>query len=97
MIRQTTCPSDIILEIKTMNTTERTEAGRRKYALHAALTNDDKLRILKRANAILLAGYPGSKAERRVGYNIDDMRKWAIDLGYPLKVTKLSKYKAPTQ
>jgi hypothetical protein len=79
-----------------MNTTERTLAGRRKYALHAALTNDDKLRILKRANAILLAGYPVSKAERRVGYNIDDMRKWAEDLEYPLKVTKLSKYKART-
>lgn len=79
-----------------MNTTERTLAGRRKYALHSSLTNDDKLKILKRANSILTAGYPVSKAERRVGYNIDDMRKWAEDLGYPLKVTKLSKYKAPT-
>lgn len=79
-----------------MNTTERTLAGRRKYALHSSLTNDDKLKILKRANAILIAGYPVSKAERRVGYNIDDMRKWAEDLEYPLKVTKLSKYKAPT-
>jgi len=69
----------------------------KKYALHSNLSREDKLRILKRANAILSAGYIITQAEKRTGYNIDDMRKWAIDLGYPLKVTKLSKYKVPTK
>ncbi len=73
-----------------MNTTE---TGSKKYALHSSLTNDEKRRILKRANAIMLDGYTIEKAQRRVGHNIEDMRKWAFDLNYPLVVTKKSKYK----
>jgi UDP-N-acetyl-D-mannosaminuronic acid transferase (WecB/TagA/CpsF family) len=76
-----------------MNTTE-IKTSSKKYALHSSLTNDEKRRILKRANAIMLDGYPIEKAQRRVGYNIEDMRKWAFDLNYPLVVTKKSKYKA---
>jgi len=78
-----------IQQTETMNTT-----GSKKYALHSSLTNDEKRRILKRANAIMLDGYPIEKAQRRVGHNIEDMRKWAFDLNYPLVVTKKSKYKA---
>jgi hypothetical protein len=74
-----------------MNTTET--SGRKKFALHSSLTNDEKRRILKRANAIMLDGYTIEKAQRRVGYNIEDMRRWALDLNYPLVVTKKSKYK----
>lgn len=69
------------------------ETGRKKYVLHANLPKEDKLRSLKRANAILLAGYSIEKAQRRVGYNIDDLRKWALELNFPLIVTKKSKYK----
>ena len=76
-----------------MNT--ETQSGRKKYALHSSLTNDEKRRILKRANAIMLDGYPIEKAQRRVGYNIEDMRRWALELKFPLIVTKKSKYKAP--
>lgn len=76
-----------------MNTTET--QGRKKFALHSSLTNDEKRRILKRANAIMLDGYTIEKAQRRVGYNIDDMRKWALELNYPLVITKKSKYRAP--
>jgi hypothetical protein len=39
-------------------------------------------------------GYTIEKAQRRVGYNIEDMRKWALELNYPLIITKKSKYKA---
>lgn len=77
-----------------MNTTD-TQSGRKKFALHSSLTNDEKRRILKRANAIMLDGYTIEKAQRRVGYNIDDMRKWALELNYPLVITKKSKYRAP--
>jgi hypothetical protein len=76
-----------------MNTTET--SGRKKFALHSSLTSDEKRRILKRANAIMLDGYTIEKAQRRVGYNIEDMRRWALDLNYSLVVTKKSKYKAP--
>lgn len=69
------------------------ETGRKKYALHANLTKEEKLRSLKRANAIMLAGYPIETAQRRVGHNIDDLRKWALELNFPLVVTKKSKYK----
>ena len=69
------------------------ETGRKKYALHVNLPKEDKLRALKRANAIMLAGYPIETAQRRVGYNIDDLRKWALELNFPLVVTKKSKYK----
>jgi hypothetical protein len=69
------------------------ETGRKKYVLHANLPKEDKLRSLKRANAILLAGYSIEKAQRRVGYNIDDLRKWALELDFPLITTKKSKYK----
>ena len=70
------------------------ETGRKKYALHVNLSKEDKLRALKRANAIMLAGYPIETAQRRVGYNIDDLRKWALEFNFPLVVTKKSKYKA---
>lgn len=66
----------------------------KKYALHSKMSREDKLRILKRANAILSAGYIITQAEKRIGYNIDDMRKWAEELGFPLVATKRSKYKA---
>lgn len=69
------------------------ETGRKKYALHVNLPKEDKMRALKRANAIMLAGYPIETAQRRVGYNIDDLRKWALELNFPLVVTKKSKYK----
>lgn len=69
------------------------ETGRKKYALHANLSKEDKLRALKRANAIMSAGYTIEQAQRRVGYNIDDMRKWALELNFPLVITKKSKYK----
>lgn len=69
------------------------ETGRKKYALHVNLPKEDKLRALKRANAIMLAGYPIETAQRRVGYNIDDLRKWALEFNFPLVVTKKSKYK----
>jgi hypothetical protein len=69
------------------------ETGRKKYALHVNLSKEDKLRALKRANAIMLAGYPIETAQRRVGYNIDDLRKWALEFNFPLVVTKKSKYK----
>ena len=66
----------------------------KKYALHSSMSREDKIRILKRANAILSAGYIITQAEKRTGYNIDDMRKWAEELGFPLVTTKRSKYKA---
>jgi hypothetical protein len=66
---------------------------RKKYALHSSLSQDDKLRALRRTNAILGAGYTIEKAQRRVGYNIDDMRQWALELHFPLIVTKKSKYR----
>ena len=69
------------------------ETGRKKYALHVNLPKEDKLRALKRANAIMLAGSPIETAQRRVGYNIDDLRKWALEFNFPLVVTKKSKYK----
>lgn len=69
------------------------ETGRKKYALHVNLPKEDKLRALKRANAIMLAGYPIETAQRRVGYNIDDLRKWALEFNFPLVITKKSKYK----
>ena len=68
---------------------------RKKYALHSSLTKEDKLRALKRTNAIIGAGYPIDTAQRRVGHNIDDLRKWALELNFPLIVTKKSKYRAP--
>jgi hypothetical protein len=61
--------------------------------LHSNLTNDDKRRILKRANSIMRDGYTIEKAQRRVGRNIDNLRKWALDLNFPLITTKKSKYK----
>jgi len=60
---------------------------------HSKITDDEKRRILKRANMIMKDGYTIEKAQRRVGHNIEDMRKWALDLNYPLIVTKGSKYK----
>jgi len=68
--------------------------ARKKYALHSSLTKEDKLRALKRANAILRAGYTIEMAQRRVGHSIDDLRKWAIEFDFPLIITKKSKYKA---
>ncbi len=65
---------------------------RKKYALHSSLSQDDKLRALKRTNAILGAGYTIDMAQRRVGHNIDNLRKWALELNFPLIVTKKSKY-----
>ena len=75
-----------------MNTTET--QGRKKFALHSSIPDDEKRRILKRANMIMKDGYTIEKAQRRVGYNIEDMRKWALELNYPLIITKKSKYKA---
>jgi hypothetical protein len=65
---------------------------RKKYALHSSLSQDDKLRALKRTNAILGAGYTIDMAQRRVGHNIDNLRKWALELNFPLITTKKSKY-----
>ena len=65
---------------------------RKKYALHSSISEDEKLRALKRTNAILGAGYTIDMAQRRVGHNIDDMRKWALELHFPLIITKKSKY-----
>jgi hypothetical protein len=65
----------------------------KKYALHSSLSQADKLRALKRANAILSAGYTNEVTERRTGYNMVHMRKWAEELGFPLIITKKSKYK----
>lgn len=75
-----------------MNTTE--PQNRKKFALHSSIPDDEKRRILKRANMIMKDGYTIEKAQRRVGYNIEDMRKWALELNYPLIITKKSKYKA---
>ena len=75
-----------------MNTTD-TLSGRKKFALHSSIPADEKRRILKRANMIMKDGYTIEKAQRRVGYNIEDMRKWALELNYPLIITKKSKYK----
>lgn len=74
-----------------MNTTET--QSRKKFALHSSIPADEKRRILKRANMIMKDGYTIEKAQRRVGYNIEDMRKWALELNYPLIITKKSKYK----
>ena len=65
----------------------------KKYALHSSLSKEDKLKALKRANAILSAGYTNEVAERRTGYNMIHMRKWAEELNFPLIITKKSKYK----
>ena len=75
-----------------MNTTE--PQTRKKFILHSNIPDDEKRRILKRANMIMKDGYTIEKAQRRVGYNIEDMRKWALELNYPLVITKKSKYKA---
>ena len=75
-----------------MNTTD-TLSGRKKFTLHSSIPDDEKRRILKRANMIMKDGYTIEKAQRRVGYNIEDMRKWALELNYPLIITKKSKYK----
>jgi len=75
-----------------MNTTE--PQTRKKFALHSSMPDDEKRRILKRANMIMKDGYTIEKAQRRVGYNIEDMRKLALELNYPLIITKKSKYKA---
>ncbi len=65
----------------------------KKYALHSSLSKEDKLRALKRTNAILSGGYTIEQAQRRVGYNIQFLRQWAEELGFPLINTKRSKYK----
>lgn len=49
----------------------------KKYALHSKMSREDKIKILKRANAILGAGYIITQAEKRTGYNIDDMRLYS--------------------
>lgn len=66
----------------------------KKYALHSSLSKEDKLRALKRTNAILSGGYTIEQAQKRAGYNIEDMRRWALELNFPLIVTKKSKYQA---
>ena len=66
---------------------------RKNYAMHASIPEEEKLRILKRANAILGAGYTIDMVQRRVGHNIDNLRKWALELHFPLIVTKKSKYR----
>lgn len=68
---------------------------RKSYVLHASIPKEEKLRILKRANAILGAGYTIEQTQRRVGHNIDNLRKWALELNFPLIVTKKSKYRTP--
>jgi hypothetical protein len=65
---------------------------RKQYALQSSVSKEDKLRALKRTNAILGAGYTIDMAQRRVGHNIDNLRKWALELNFPLIVTKKSKY-----
>ena len=65
----------------------------KKYALHSLLSKEDKLRALKRTNAILSAGYTIEQAQKRAGYNILHLRQWAEELGFPLINTKRSKYK----
>lgn len=67
--------------------------ARKNYMLHASISKEDKLRALKRTNAILGAGYTIDMAQRRVGHNIDNLRKWALELHFPLIVTKKSKYR----
>jgi hypothetical protein len=66
---------------------------RKNYAMHASISTEDKLRALRRTNAILGAGYTIDMAQRRVKHNIDDMRKWALELNFPLITTKKSKYR----
>ena len=66
----------------------------KKYALHSSLSKEDKLKALKRANAILSAGYTIEQAQKRAGYNILHLRPWAEELGFPLINTKRSKYKS---
>jgi hypothetical protein len=65
----------------------------KKYALHSLLSKEDKLRALKRTNAILSGGYTIEQAQKRAGYNILHLRQWAEELGFPLINTKRSKYK----
>ena len=67
----------------TITKTERTPGGRLKLALHANKTRAEKLALLRKADAIIRGGYPQSTAEKRTHININDLRAWAVELGYP--------------
>lgn len=67
----------------TITTPERTPAGRRRLALHANKTRAEKMALLRKADAIIRGGYPISTAEKRTHININDLRAWAVELGYP--------------
>lgn len=77
----------------TITKMERTPDGRLKLRLHANKTQAEKLALLKRANAIIRGGYPISTAEKRTHININDLRAWAVELGYPFAApTKKARY-----
>jgi hypothetical protein len=60
-------------------------------AVHANLPAAEKLRLLKRAKAILCAGYRIAVMERNVKLHIETLRLWARELDFDLNRPKVKR------